>query len=431
MQLEPIRIVADWLNGVTTGSSDYSINAQLPSVERDGGDAQPPAVHVYDETRDGWVARRDVPNDAAIALPAIVVCYGQPMTIDGEIHQNGTAAIRGGKAQIIVGYLLDKSDTALSVRNALYTKRAILRSLTQLHDETNAPTARLRNNVSLRICDDMTLTPPLARWGDSRDAWLATAAVLDYTVRDLAPLAIVGSGGSDEITYLRNNIVGGDAAMLAFYSVQYGVTQASGVVSKWADARGAGYGPDLTASGMQQPAWDATNLLITFDGVTNCLASALSALFDLSTAKAVVFVGSVPTDGRYVGGIARGAGSPPWLLLLGHTGAVASAYYGAGALVFNNSVVGVSSTRRVAVASKDAAITGNVDVPNQARVTGNADAAGAGNNTLTIGDLYPGAGSGSATVFRSALVLNHVPSTPSELAAIATWATTYHTAVLA
>lgn len=184
MELEVVRIVADWLNGVTTNR--YSVNALLPSTPRDAGDAQPPDVAVYDATRDEWVARKIVPNDDAVTLPALAVFLADTPQLDGEVE----TVIRDGKCSVGIAYFLDQSDLAESMRNALYTKRTILRSLKQLHENANATTVRLRNNVQLRLCEQLRLVPTVGHWGggnDSGDSWLATAILADYTVRDLAP----------------------------------------------------------------------------------------------------------------------------------------------------------------------------------------------------------------------------------------------------
>lgn len=180
MQLEAIRLVADWLNGVTTGSTAYSINAQLPGVPLYAGDTQPPTVTVYDSTRHPWVARRLAPEDNAVTTPAVVVMENAAPTVDGEIDQS----YRDGTFHIAVIYLIDVSDSAKGNRHALYTKRAIMRSLAQLHI-TDA--ARQANSIALYVCDGITLSQSLGKWGDS---WLTSGLVADYTVRDLAPNAV-------------------------------------------------------------------------------------------------------------------------------------------------------------------------------------------------------------------------------------------------
>lgn len=65
--------------------------------------------------------------------------------------------------------------------------------------------------------------------------------------------------------------LGGPSVVAALYDVRRNVT-ATSVVSAWADARGAtGYGPTLSNTGTARPAYSASALTITFDGINDYL----------------------------------------------------------------------------------------------------------------------------------------------------------------
>lgn len=182
METEVVRIVADWLANLT--SAGAGVNALLNSVPLDGGDSAPPPVTVYDATRDNWVARKLLPNDETITLPAVAVFLLAPAQVDGEVGQT----VQDGTFSLAIAYLFQKSDTKSGVQAALYTKRAIRQSLNRLHALTTAAAAaRVRNNIHLYECTGITLDPTVADWQRSGSTWLATAVLANYKVRDLAP----------------------------------------------------------------------------------------------------------------------------------------------------------------------------------------------------------------------------------------------------
>lgn len=174
MELETVRAVADFLADPTAG-----VVAQLATVPRDAGDPLPTLPGgVADSTRNGWVARREIPHENGPVLPAIAV-YAQPITLDGDVH----TVVRDGVLDIVMAYCDQNSDTPSGNAAALYVRRAILKCLAVF--ESNAHAAdRQRNDIAIFACERLKLGPLEAAWADIniRDAVVAT-----FHVRDLAP----------------------------------------------------------------------------------------------------------------------------------------------------------------------------------------------------------------------------------------------------
>jgi hypothetical protein len=249
---------------------------------------------------------------------------------------------------------------------------------------------------------------------------------------------IVVVTGPDEITYLRANLAGGDAALLAMYSTEYGITLGSagdfepGSVKQWDDARGAsGFGPSLTQFAEdvgQRPEWDATNKVVQFDGVHDHIETPTSAKFDLSVAVSLVLVGTFYQTSAQVqqGGITGAS----FAHILGPRSAAGAS--GTITVVDPNnaadSTVLVSATRRLVICSKNATTGLAIDVPNHARVAIVSIAQSAGNNILTIGSM---AAASLVAQFdcRACLVINRQVDA-TDIGVLKTWAQTYHNAVL-
>lgn len=249
-----------------------------------------------------------------------------------------------------------------------------------------------------------------------------------------------GVAGTMTTTVAANDIdtlivnLGGNAAVLAIYDTRFGVTSTGGMVDSWADARGAGFGPTLTGAGATRPAWDATNKIITGDGVDDVLVSPASALFDLSPAIGVAFVGSMPANPAgnqwSVATIVDAAYAFGRYLLL-FSSAVGLKVLGNQASTPASAAAG-SATRRVFIAGKSAALSSVfLDVPNAAQVTAAGTAASAGgNNVLSLfSDRAPSIGS-IPSAMRVVMVLNRQPTT-ADIATIRDWAVANHAAVLA
>lgn len=243
-----------------------------------------------------------------------------------------------------------------------------------------------------------------------------------------------------EIIYLQNNITGGDASILAYYSTEYNVTTPGtgfepGKVQQWDDARGSsGYGPSLTISDpleADRPDWDGTNKLITFDGANDFLTSAASSKFDLSGAKALIFVAALRETTGTADNVAIMGGSYARFLAIRQAGGSSATITAVDPDDSADSTITVGTTRRLVIASKNGTNTHSIEVPNHAKVSTTAGGSqSAGNNSLTIGSNTFPLALKSKPIVRAVVVLDHVPDA-TEVTAIKTWATTYHGAVMA
>jgi hypothetical protein len=179
MILESVRMVADWLSAGVAGAG--SVNALLPAVPRDGGDAQPAAVTVYDATRHGWVARLAAGYEGSgITFPAVAVFVGSDVTSEGEV----LTIDRDATVDICAMVIARASDSAAGTASDLYTVRAIMRSLKQFNEPAQYDTARVRNGIALQSCQSMRqLHPNVIKGG----IVLAAGVVATYHVRDTAP----------------------------------------------------------------------------------------------------------------------------------------------------------------------------------------------------------------------------------------------------
>lgn len=185
MRLELVRITADWLKDTT-----YGVNAKIPGVERDAGDAVPPliadwtpesgpaTIAVFDETRHDWVARKQAPP----ARPALYVMAEGGVDLAGEVGTYIRDTTR--PAVVIIRYVSDKADRAVQITDAEYTLRAVVRSLRELMRNANVA-ARTRNNVAIELMQDpVTLAPVIEAVGEYR---VTGAVVVNYQARDCAP----------------------------------------------------------------------------------------------------------------------------------------------------------------------------------------------------------------------------------------------------
>jgi hypothetical protein len=126
------RIVANWLQDAT-----YGVNAIAALVPRDGTDAAPPAVHVYNETQHGWVARNQVPKPVGttIQFPAVIV-FLQNARYDSGVPDSQSTGARTVDATVQLAVQLIHQDSATedAVIAGMYILRAIRNSLLQLDD---------------------------------------------------------------------------------------------------------------------------------------------------------------------------------------------------------------------------------------------------------------------------------------------------------
>lgn len=241
-----------------------------------------------------------------------------------------------------------------------------------------------------------------------------------------------GSGGGDDLRQLVTAL-GGNASVPALYDLRRGVTASANLVSQLDDARGpSGFAPSITATTTQRPTLDPAALTLTFNGTTNRLASASSAVFDVSGACAVFLVAAIPTTGAlaYPFTITNGVRLFD-LRAPGATAPAVEADDGAGHILSTASTVVPSTTRRLWIISKNASTGIAIDVPNKTRASAtNTGSIGAGNNLLTIGAYNAGASNFSTLVFRALGVINR-QVTAADIAILLAWATSAHQAVVA
>lgn len=184
MRLELVRMTAAWLKNVTNG-----VNAKIPGVERDAGDAQPPliadwtpesgpaTVAVFNEADHEWVGEKNAPP----ASPALYVMGEGEIELVGEvmtIHRRTTRDV-----PILIRYITDKADKAGSKRDGEYTGRAIARSLRELLRQEN-DAARTRNNICVEVATGITYVPHVEMVGSCRSTG---AVVVFYRAIDAAP----------------------------------------------------------------------------------------------------------------------------------------------------------------------------------------------------------------------------------------------------
>src|SRR5688572_24818600 len=94
-------------------------------------------------------------------------------------------------------------------------------------------------------------------------------------------------GGGDSLPAGDTAIIasmGGDGNVPFFYDVRHNLGTSGGVVDTWDDVRGtSGFGPQLSSSGTQRPAYDGT--VIEADAVDDELVAAANALFSFATLR--------------------------------------------------------------------------------------------------------------------------------------------------
>ena len=157
------RIVADHLKSNTEG-----VNAIAALVPRDGADPLPPAVTVYDETRDGWVAHDVVPHkDAAgtvISFPFVAVSTNEAI-FDGGIPlatAEGAQAIEGPSVTVGIKLVMRNTDSEKDAVAAMYLMRAIRNSLLVLDAPDhldNRTRCGVRLEQSSRVTQGRVLSP--------------------------------------------------------------------------------------------------------------------------------------------------------------------------------------------------------------------------------------------------------------------------------
>jgi hypothetical protein len=128
------RIVANALTHPTRG-----VNAIAARMPLDDGDATPPLVTVYDETRDGWLLAGQVPvQDSGISFPCITVTIQKALTDGGPADTQSTGARTvDGSVSLIVQLLFQDSNLNRAAAAGMYVMRAIRNSLVWLDENDN------------------------------------------------------------------------------------------------------------------------------------------------------------------------------------------------------------------------------------------------------------------------------------------------------
>lgn len=149
MWLEPVRMVADWLEHPV-----YGVNAILATVPIEAGDAAPPPVQdVRDETRDDDVAGDRLPTGVS---PVLAVTAYTLDAITGQVSQGQ----RDFRPTILVRFGIREPRKARANTVASYIYRAAVRSLHALHENANVA-ARTRNGIHVYDCAEMRIIPAL------------------------------------------------------------------------------------------------------------------------------------------------------------------------------------------------------------------------------------------------------------------------------
>lgn len=167
MLLETVETVAGWLSDPATG-----VNAILATVPRYAGDVQPPSVRVVSAFRDGEAARGQSPvsppslevalwQDPATEMRPGVAPYAADMTVDLTVRYTPP----------------ESTDTALQMRHAAYTLRAVRKVLAA---KGVGPQAKVNDTQILTV----GAVRHLAAYTSDGDTVTTGALVLTCTVRD-------------------------------------------------------------------------------------------------------------------------------------------------------------------------------------------------------------------------------------------------------
>lgn len=183
MDLEAILLQAGWLAGTITdaGSVARGVNAMLPGVPRWSGHAQPPDVAVVEnEVEHPNIARSRVPT----ASPGLAVILYREFDADPIPPTVST----DWELELATIYTVREVNTEKAIRDGMYTRRAIVRSLREFARNANvakrqvgAPTP----HTSLVQLMGIRVVPTFEQLEDV----VVTAAVISrWKGRDHAPM---------------------------------------------------------------------------------------------------------------------------------------------------------------------------------------------------------------------------------------------------
>jgi len=158
--------------------STIGVNTKLSGVPRFTGHAEPPQVaDVVSALDDDDVGRDQLP----VKSPALIVGAGPPFTIQGTSMTGAYAD--GEDGGVVVQYATNDPDLAEATRDALYTMRAVLRSIRESMENANE---------SIRTANDVVLVAGMEfragrRLISRQEGAIVAQADVIYHVRDTAP----------------------------------------------------------------------------------------------------------------------------------------------------------------------------------------------------------------------------------------------------
>jgi hypothetical protein len=174
MLLEPVRIIADWL-----ADASYGINALRLTLDVDDGDAQPGAVVIGDETRDGDVARGRLPAATTSASNLVAVVSGTGTSFEGGV----LTTVRDGTVPIVIRIGTPNVATEEGTRDGLYLARVVFQSLKVLAQADHSDD-RTRNGIHLKDPSDLQIQ---GLFQELQDQTVTCAVNVTWRVRDLTP----------------------------------------------------------------------------------------------------------------------------------------------------------------------------------------------------------------------------------------------------
>lgn len=169
MFVDPVRMVADWLDDPTNG-----VNAMLAALDLDGSDPAPANVTLFDSTTSMEVAFGRLPA----TRPCVAVSLYNVQSIDPRPVQGDA---RDYKPSILIRFGDTEDQTEVGLRNRDYTLRAILQSLDRFHRDENVA-ARQRNQIQLLAAED---TQMLAAFSPIENGELTACFLVRYWARDI------------------------------------------------------------------------------------------------------------------------------------------------------------------------------------------------------------------------------------------------------
>ena len=174
MILETLDLLADWLNDPTNG-----VNAKLAAVPRSGTDTVPPDLAlIVAETRDFGAALGQLPDQDADYPCLLVSQSGDGSQFDPHAKQG----VRDAEIDVLIRYGAKEAQAAKGSRDALYTFRAVQRSVEAWMESVEAN--RERNGIYVWFCTSMVV---LSVWQQGEGKVVTCAMRLRFKVRDTAP----------------------------------------------------------------------------------------------------------------------------------------------------------------------------------------------------------------------------------------------------